>query len=202
MKILLWNVQGLASKDTKEFLSHIIHKDNPDIIFLMETKVTESRARVLTQQFCYPNLFFMSSVGLSGGLDLMWKDGFLCEISCSNDNMIHVLLTSNASKQEWLLSCVYGSPHCEMKQRQWEFIKDLSDNVYQPWVVIGDLNIHLGNSHASTSQSNLDNWVCNLIDRAGLMDMGYIGSKHTWSNRVNEKGYRRARIDMALQNGN
>lgn len=37
---------------------------------------------------------------------------------------------------------------------------------------------------------------------AGLMDMGYIGSKHTWSNRVNGKGHRRARIDFALQNFN
>ncbi|XP_026379630.1 uncharacterized protein LOC113274464 [Papaver somniferum] len=166
----------------------------------METKVSEARAKVLMQSYCYPNLFFVSSIGLSGGLVLMWKDGFPCDLVSSNNNMIHLLVTSDASKQEWLLSCVYGSSHYVMKQHQWEFIRELGDNVYQPWVIIGDLNIHLNKQHASTSTNSLDNWVCNVVDSVGLMDMGYVGTKYTWSNKTNGKGYKRARIDYALHN--
>ncbi|XP_026417077.1 uncharacterized protein LOC113312548 [Papaver somniferum] len=65
-----------------------------------------------------------------------------------------------------------------------------------------DLNIHLSRHDASTSSSSLDNWVNNVINIAGLIDMGYSGSHHTWSDGINGKGYKRASIDMALQNSN
>lgn len=80
MKVLSWNVQGLASKDTRDYLAHIIQKHNAEIVFLMETKVSESRAKILTQEYCYPNSRFVSTIGLSGGLVLLWKGGFPCDV--------------------------------------------------------------------------------------------------------------------------
>ncbi|XP_026398677.1 uncharacterized protein LOC113294495 [Papaver somniferum] len=152
-------------------------------------------AKSLTQKYSNPNSLFVSSIGFYGGLVLLWKDRFTCDIAC-RDNMIHLIISSNASKQEWLLSCVYGSTHYEMKKQQLDFLKDLGDNVFQSWVVIGDLNVHLSRLDTSTSRNSLD------IISVGLMDMGYSGIHHTWSNRNNGKGYKRARIDMALQNSN
>ncbi|XP_026419902.1 uncharacterized protein LOC113315873 [Papaver somniferum] len=67
-------------------------------------------------------------------------------------------------------------------------------------MVLGDLNVHLHNKGQSSNRNSLDNWVKNVIDSAGLMDLGFIGSNYTWSNRTEGKGYRRARIDFALHN--
>ncbi|XP_026410443.1 uncharacterized protein LOC113305643 [Papaver somniferum] len=58
-------------------------------------------------------------------------------------------------------------------------------------MVLGDLNFHLLNKGQSSKNNSLDNWVRNIIDSAGLMDLGFIGSNYTWSNRTDGKGYRR-----------
>ncbi|XP_026383480.1 uncharacterized protein LOC113278979 [Papaver somniferum] len=79
-------------------------------------------------------------------------------------------------------------------------MKEISENVFQAWVILGDLNFHLTNSDASPSVTTMDNWICNVVNNAGLMDLGFSGSQHTWTSRINGLGPRRARIDMALHN--
>lgn len=68
------------------------------------------------------------------------------------------------------------------------------------FVSLGDLNIHRTKKGKTSDIRSIDNWINNIIDSAGLMDMGYVGSNYTWSNRLKGKGYKRARIDMALHN--
>ncbi|XP_026384967.1 uncharacterized protein LOC113280571 [Papaver somniferum] len=200
MKVIAWNVQGFFSRDTRDYLAAVIKEQDPYVIFLSETKISADRAQILCQRFSYPNTWFVSSVGLSGGLILLWKNGFPCYIVSSADNMIHVLIQSNPSKEEWLLTCMYGSTHSEERKKQWNFIKDLSENVFQPWIVFGDLNVHIHNKGRSASSLSSDNWVRTAIDSAGLMDLGFIGHNYTWTNMLNGRGYKRRRIDMALHN--
>lgn len=66
MKILSWNVQGFAAKDTRDYLSDIIKSHNPDMVFLNETKISEEKAIVLIQRYNYPNSLIISSVGMYG----------------------------------------------------------------------------------------------------------------------------------------
>ncbi|XP_026448625.1 DNA-(apurinic or apyrimidinic site) lyase-like [Papaver somniferum] len=197
-----WNVQGLGWKETRDHLKDIARLHDPDISFLVETKCAESKEKVITQFLQYPNSHFVSSIGMSGGLAVLWKDGFPCDIICSKDNMVHIIITTDASKQECLLSYVYGSTQWELKKQQWEFLEDLSENIFQSWIVLGDLNVHVSKEDASTSLASLDNWICQIINNAGLMDLGFTGSKHTWTNKTNEKGHKRARIDLDLLNSN
>lgn len=104
---LVLECSGLCTKYTRDYLGYIIKDYSPDIIFLAETKISERRAKNFVQRYAYPNSLIVSSNGLAGGLILLWKHGFLCDIVCSKDNMIHLLLTSNPSKQECLLLHLY-----------------------------------------------------------------------------------------------
>ncbi|XP_026428197.1 uncharacterized protein LOC113324070 [Papaver somniferum] len=52
----------------------------------------------------------------------------------------------------------------------------------------------------SSNQTSINNWVYNSINVAGLKNLGFIGSKFTWNNRVNGKGYKRSRLDLELHN--
>ncbi|XP_026429090.1 uncharacterized protein LOC113325068 [Papaver somniferum] len=115
--------------------------------------------------------------------------------------MVHVLIQSNPSKEEWLLTYMSGSTHIDDRKMQWNFIKDLSENVFQPWIVLGDLNIHIQNKGQSASSLSYDNWVRSVIDFDGLMDLGFIGHNYTWTDMLNGRGYKRRRLDMALHNG-
>ncbi|XP_026383252.1 uncharacterized protein LOC113278700 [Papaver somniferum] len=95
---------------------------------------------------------------------------------------------------------MYDSTHVDVKKLQWDFLKELSDNVFQPWIVFGDRNVHMSNKVHKASNSSNDNMIRQVIDSAGLMDLGFIGHNYTWSNMSNGRGYKRGRIDLALHN--
>lgn len=80
MKVLIWNVQGFASKDSRDNLSDIIRNHNPDIIFLCETKIGESMVKAFIQPYSYPNSLVVGSISRACGLIFLWKTGFPCDV--------------------------------------------------------------------------------------------------------------------------
>ncbi|XP_026383873.1 uncharacterized protein LOC113279396 [Papaver somniferum] len=70
----------------------------------------------------------------------------------------------------------------------------------QPWLVIGDLNLHIHDLHNSSDYSVEDNYVQDQMNNCGLMDLGYTGRNFTWSSNKYEIGVRKSRIDMAIGN--
>ncbi|XP_026443030.1 uncharacterized protein LOC113342847 [Papaver somniferum] len=141
-----------------------------------ETKVKTDKTLRLSKSLNFPNSAFEPSIGLSGGLLILWKDGFGLEIVHSSKNMIHCLVKNDPSKPEWILSLVYGSCKPQQKKVQWSFIRELGLEVDQPWVLVGDLNVILdpsdrvGINGASSSTSSS---VIQCIQEAGLVDLTY-----------------------------
>lgn len=64
MKIISWNVQGLKSVATRNHLSDLIRTQNPDIIFLCETKTCQDKSKPVISHYQYPNQAFIEPVGL------------------------------------------------------------------------------------------------------------------------------------------
>ncbi|XP_026419489.1 uncharacterized protein LOC113315429 [Papaver somniferum] len=113
--------------------------------------------------------------------------------------MIHAAVQSDPSLPEWLLSCMYGYCNYAKKKAQWDFIKDIGLNISQPWVFMGDLNIHLLDNTSSVSSSS-DSMVHSILQEIGLEDLGFLGKGHTWSSNNTGTGEKRSRIDMSLVN--
>ncbi|XP_026398400.1 uncharacterized protein LOC113294209 [Papaver somniferum] len=199
MKVLSWNIQGFNTPATGDNLRDIIRTQDPDIIFLCETKLYDDKMKSLLAPFRYPNINYLQPLGLSGGFVLMWNNGFVCDIVSCENNMIRAAFQSDPSQPEWLLSCMYGYCNYAKKKAQWEFIKDIGFNISQPWVLTGDLNIHLLDNSSSGSSSS-DGLVHTILQEIGLEDLGFLGKGHTWSNNNIGTSEKRSRIDMALVN--
>ncbi|XP_026459493.1 uncharacterized protein LOC113360170 [Papaver somniferum] len=125
----------------------------------------------------------------------MWKDGISCDIVSTVYNIIHVVVRLDSSKPEALISFMYGLTYSDPKKEQWNFMRDLSQDVFQPWLVIDDLNFHLDGNDNSTNS-----WVHNKVRDSGIMDVGFEGKNYTWTNNSFGTGSKRARIDLALGN--
>ncbi|XP_026396227.1 uncharacterized protein LOC113290854 [Papaver somniferum] len=200
MKILVWNVHGLAQKITKDQLCFLIKTQSPDFLFLSETKINSSRMLSLSRSPKYCNHICIDRVGLAGGLILMWKDGIACEVQEANNNIIHVVATLHPYKPDVLISFMYGSTYFDVKKEQCELMKRIGGNISQPWLVIGDLNVHL---HDETNLFNVtmeDKYMQSQINTCGLMDLGLSGREYTWSSNNMGTGERKSRIDLALGN--
>ncbi|XP_026428692.1 uncharacterized protein LOC113324596 [Papaver somniferum] len=194
MKIISWNVQGLKSVATRNHLSDLIRTQNPDIIFLCETKTCQDKSKPVISHYQYPNQAFIEPVGLSGGLVILWKNGFTCELL-----MFNLVVQHEPSKPEFLLSCVYGYPSFAKKKDQWNYIQQIGSNHNGPWILIGDLNFHLRDDNTRVS-SSANGFVIGIINYYGLEDIGYVGKDYTWTRNNLGTGTRRLRIDMALGN--
>ncbi|XP_026378180.1 uncharacterized protein LOC113272581 [Papaver somniferum] len=72
---------------------------------------------------------------------------------------------------------------------------ELSKEVFQPWLIIGDLNFHL-----VRNDNNTDSWVHNKVRDSGIMDIGFEGKDYTWTINSFGTGSKRTRIDLALGN--
>ena len=70
MSIISWNCQGLRNLRTIRALEKVVNKEEPDIVFLMETKVDKKEWIDKVKERCkLKNGVFVSSNGNSGGLD-------------------------------------------------------------------------------------------------------------------------------------
>ncbi|XP_026458485.1 uncharacterized protein LOC113358999 [Papaver somniferum] len=73
-----------------------------------------------------------------------------------------------------------------------------------PWAIIGDLNITMYNHETSTITSPTTTEfpeIQQIIDVSNLSDLGFVGSKFTWSNRQSGDDLVMAGLDRALVNG-
>ncbi|XP_026395764.1 uncharacterized protein LOC113290370 [Papaver somniferum] len=128
------------------------------------------------------------------------QEGFQCSVHGKSNNIINVLASLHPAKQNVLISFMYVSTYSDIKKIQWDVMSIISDNIMQPWIVIGDLNVHLHTLDSSTSVSQDDKFVQQKINDCGLMDLGYIGRDFTWSSNKIGTVISISRIDMALGN--
>lgn len=62
MKILSRNVQGFKNTNTRNHLNDLIRSQNPDMIFLCETKIDHDKCIPLLKKSQYPNSAFIEPV--------------------------------------------------------------------------------------------------------------------------------------------
>lgn len=77
MKLLAWNVQGFENKTTRQHLRELIRENDPDIIFLSETKIKDRKMENFTKPMSYPNHLYVKPISLSVGLYLLWKIAYI-----------------------------------------------------------------------------------------------------------------------------
>lgn len=117
MLILSWNCWGLGNHPTIRALKSFVRGTNPSILFLSETKMSETMSSQRVKQFGFHNACIVSSVGISGGLWLLWKDDVELEIISQSRNLIHIQIIHQSFRTQWHLFCVYGPPVTSHRSR-------------------------------------------------------------------------------------
>lgn len=201
MKILAWDCQGIGPKLTRDHLDSCIFNYNPDVIFLSETKSSDSKVQSLLYSLNYPHLWSYNIRGSAGGIALLWKDGFQLELMHHTSTMVNVIVHSGPTESEWVLTCLYSSTYTAERQQQWQLIREMGDHMDFPWVIIGDFNSTLCSSdrqsyviHTAPSHSV----ITSTVDLLGLVDVPFTGNPYTWSNRQHSATFIRTRLDRAL----
>jgi len=110
---------------------------------------------------------------------------------------------SRNRQPEWLFSAIYASPLQQNRDRLWNALLEASKLHTLPWMRDGDFNQiaslsekNGGSNAGSSRRCRFQEWINNCK----LIDLGFTGPFHTWSNlrpglaRISE------RLDKALAN--
>lgn len=90
----------------------------------------------------------------------------------------------------------YGHPTTRLRHLSWQAIRDLCDDDTLPWVIVGDFNeiLHADEKQDGRRRGELQmRGFREVVGYAELIDLGFVGTMFTWSNR-----HTKIRLDRAL----
>ncbi|KAG6667377.1 hypothetical protein CIPAW_01G096500 [Carya illinoinensis] len=203
MKHLAWNCRGLGNPWTVHELHLLVKEKSLDVIFLSETKCRRERIEKIRDRIKFECSFSVDSLGKSGGLAFLWKEGVEAKLDSYSQHHISLLINASNSSFKRTLTGFYGQPITAKRNESWDLLRLIHSRIQTPWLCMGDFNEIMYQEEQFGSNTRpfkqMEEFRLALFD-CGLMDIGYIGSIFTWCNRREGSELTKSRLDRALIN--
>lgn len=123
--------------------------------------------------------------GFAGGIAIGWKESLVKINLLIRDFQFLDLQLLDANAFEWFFSPVYASYNDDLRKELWIKLQSIADSRQSRWLAAGDFNDILSQEEKKGG-APINVRKCNLfrerINNCDLMDMGYVGSRFTWSS--------------------
>ena len=203
MILLSWNCQGLGNPWTIQDLFLMVREKKHGILFLMETKCRKKKMESFRVRLGFSRMFVVEPAGRSGGLALFWKDVKILETQNYTQRHINALVNGEDNGGVWKLMCFYGHPVIAKRHELWALLEHLKQFQPQLWLCIGDFNKILTQEEKIGAllrkEGQIDQFR-NALVNCQLTDLGFIGSKYTWTNCRHDENFVKERLDHAVAN--
>jgi len=125
MKIIAWNCRGLGNSLAIRSLLNLQKEEDPDILFLSETKMDERRIESLRWRLGLTNLVVKDYKGTSGGLAIFWRK----EINLQLRGISRFYIDADVVETDgfiWRFTGFYGEPKSNQKDPSWKALRTLN----------------------------------------------------------------------------
>lgn len=193
--VLSWNCRGAGSREFLREIKDVMKEHRPSIVVLLDPHVSGVTADLVCEKLRLKKWVRSEAFGFSGGIWVMWNDGVLELKLKQADRFFLHFEVSMGGGWSWELLALYASPNSSTGRHLWG--KLYSIEVSLPWVVVGDFNCVLKDDERSSNtgaSTSFQNWV----PGCGLIDMGFIGPKYTWSQENDLVTRKTSKLDRDL----
>ncbi|XP_026420106.1 uncharacterized protein LOC113316093 [Papaver somniferum] len=198
MRVLFWNINGVAREAARDKLKELIKEFKPDIFCIAEPKVycSDNFLQGLHISGYMRNVIHNSVGRLKGNIWIFWSEEMVMP------NII------NSSKQAVtievdgvMISFIHASCIQVTRRNLWQQLS--SRDCTTPWLVMGDFNCVLHNEEkrgGREPRTSVINEFADWMDDNDLFEADSLGSKFIWAN--GQSGVRRilCKLDRALIN--
>ncbi|XP_075083639.1 uncharacterized protein LOC142167374 [Nicotiana tabacum] len=181
----------------------LVDTDRPCLVALLETRMRAHAS--LLNNFNFTEMIEVPVEGQSGGMAILYDHNLITVNNFTRRGQeIHVMIKVLPFRFSWLLSTIYASIDIHARDIMWEKLTNISNSYKGGWLVGGDFNDITMSSkrfRGRTVSISRTSSIWNYINKCRLMDLGYKGSKFTWSNhRKRLKGLIIERLDHFFAN--
>ena len=187
MSIVMWNARGISRPSFKPNARHLIQAHSPDLMILVETQVARHFTALITHDLGFDSSHLVEPTGRAGGILLLWKsDRITIHILGESNQGVYALVEVKSLNNSFIITAVYASPKIAMRKILWNELCSFAEGLDYPWCVIGDFNEvtcqaeKFGGREINRSRVNL---FVQTMNDCSLIDLGYHGSKFTWTNK-------------------
>ncbi|KAJ4827421.1 hypothetical protein Tsubulata_037290 [Turnera subulata] len=174
MSCLGWNCRGLGNPRAVRRLRDFLRRENPDIVFLSETRKRYREMESLKWRLGYANGVWVSCVERRG-VDL--------------------------GGPQWRIIGFYGNPVDSERHVSWQLLKSLKQASRLPWLCFGDFNEITRTSEKLGGARKPERLMAafrDVIHYCNFEDLGFIGYPLTWDNGREGSHNIQLRLDRAL----
>ncbi|XP_062016492.1 uncharacterized protein LOC133732898 [Rosa rugosa] len=175
----------------------MVHAKRPSLLFLSETLAQPNLLESLRTRMGFAGCIAYPCEEDSQGVALFWMADVPVRLKTYSPHHIDAEVGVLGSPEVWRFTGIYGYATRSQRWRTWELIRALAVNSTLPWLVVGDFNEVACRDDKSGGRPRAAapmRLFRTTMAEAGLLDMGYYGSRFTWSNR-----YTKERLDRAFQ---
>ncbi|TYI76842.1 hypothetical protein E1A91_D06G105000v1, partial [Gossypium mustelinum] len=200
MKFLSWNCRGLGNSAKIRELKQLLAVNNPNIIFLSETKMSATDFRRVQNNCRLQNGLTVNSEGRSGGLALMWRDGM--NVSIQNYSKHHIDSMVRLENNKIIrVTGFYGHANPNRRRSSWDILRRVGESVREEWVIGGDFNAILNDAEKEGGRKGVRaqmNEFKAVMDEMALVDIKPDSGWFTWVNNRDEGRLIKERLDRFL----
>ncbi|KAG2709576.1 hypothetical protein I3760_05G246300 [Carya illinoinensis] len=140
MRILSWNSRGLANAGGVRVLRDLIHREVPNLVFVMETKLLTYKLEQLKYGFGFYSCLSVNCEGHSEGLGLFWICDIDLELVSYSKHHFDAWVNDAVSRIKWRITAVYGHLEITKRYEVWNLLKQISAFIQGPWFCFRDFN--------------------------------------------------------------
>jgi hypothetical protein len=181
MKTFNLNCRELGNLETVSELHAVVRKEDPSIVFLMETWLELRNFEFLRVRLGMRGCFGVERYGYGGGLALLWNSNVAIHIQSYSNHHIDADVIHEDGLC-WRVTGFYGHPERALRVHSWTLLRQLHHSQSLPWLVMGDFNkITSLDEKWGREDRSLTQMVafCESLSDCSLRDLGYRGPEFT-----------------------
>lgn len=148
MNCLSWNCWVLENTRIITIFNWLIEEKRLKLVFLMETKCSNlvetkcsnTKMKKIRRIIKFDNYFSIVSLGLSGGLTLLWCQNLDLNIQTYSNWHISTIVNGLDCSTKCNITCFYRHLEASKRESSWSLLKHLKPSNNEPWFCFRDFN--------------------------------------------------------------
>lgn len=138
--ILSWNCRGAGARSFPCLIQDLKRSHNVQMLIIIEPRISGVKADKIITKLGYDYNYRVEAEGFSGGIWLLWdKSNVNIHIINNSSQLLHTKVSFQNERDEFFLTCVYGSPTPSVRQGLWSQLEDINKTLgNSDCVCIGD----------------------------------------------------------------